>query len=108
MAWDPKKKILVYNGVSRKLVPWAGGLYLFGLPYAFVIFLLVLAPLAGRNKLPIIDYIINLVWLILNFVYLVGESFCLIYGKDFAHSFNLLVAVGKAWDKGKLHDFLPH
>lgn len=46
-----KKGILVYNGISRKLIPLAVALYMLCLPWITVIFLFAIAPIFGANKL---------------------------------------------------------
>lgn len=106
VEWDPKKRILVYNNNSKNLVPWAVALFLLSFPLMFLIFLLSAAPLAGLNKLPVMDYTINLVWLGLYATFCIGETATLLLGKDAVHSINSLLFLHKSWTKGrqrKLH-----
>lgn len=102
VEWDIKRRNLKYNGISKKLVPWAVSLYLISFPMVWFMFLLFIAPLAGLNKLPLMEYIVNLVWLILSTTLLVGESGALLFGNDAVQVFNCLASLHESWKKGFL------
>lgn len=106
LQWDPQKGILVYTGISRRLVPWATALYLLSFPLVFIVFLLAAAPIAGPNRLPCTDYIVNLTWLSICYSFLAGETFGLILGQKFALATNSLAALHKKWEQSELLIFL--
>lgn len=101
IEWDHKKKILVYNGVSLKLIPWAIALYLISSPLLIILVLLVLSPLLGYNNILLPDYIIAFHFCSLAIIFYVGETFQLLLGKDTVHAANSLISLYTSWTKSK-------
>lgn len=101
VEWDVKKGILIYTGISKKLVPWAVALYIFSFPLMFLVFLFVIAPIAGLNRLPFMDYVVHVVWLLLYCAFCVGETAMLILGKDGVPAINALMWVHRKWKQSK-------
>lgn len=105
VEWDVKKGFFVYNGISKKLVPWAIALYLISFPLMFLVFLFVFAAIAGFNRLPFINYVINMCWLVCYAALCVGEVATLLLGREGVPAMNALMCLHRKWAKSKL-DFV--
>lgn len=101
LSWNIKKRNLVYTPFSAKLIPWAIIYYFLVLPGILVMLAFAIAPIAGLNKLPLSDYIVNLVWLSTFSSCLFGETLSLTLGRDMAQGANCLISLYNGFQKSK-------
>lgn len=103
---DPKKRKLIYNGMSRKLIPWAITVFVLLPPLICIQSLFVLAPVVGAtNKLPFLSYIVVLGWLILTIFLFVADTAGLLYVEIVVHVINCLVNFHASLQGGKKFAF---
>lgn len=95
VQWNPAKGIFIYNGVSRKLIPWAVAHYFIILPLLLVYSAFLLAPLAGLGMLPFTDYVVNFFYLVCTSSCLFTETLSLLSGKTLVLSVNSLLFLYK-------------
>lgn len=94
--------ILIFNPISKKLLPWTVLLFLGSFPLLLLIFLFAIAPFARLNHLPLTDYIINLTWLGLCGAFCIGETGTQVLGKESVHVFHSQLVLDKGWEKRSL------
>ncbi len=96
LQWDPYKKLLIYNKLSRKLVP-----YFFLIPTSFFLvtislLFLLLSGLFGVVELSIDSIIITICFLLYMIFGLAMEATFLAYGQECAIAFNFLNILEKS------------